>query len=141
MDVDILKKDFDDLKRRVAPLLEEFEAHARRRDAMDRGAPALDGSKEDHEERRHESRRLLEAGDFAKAGELIGLDRAHGGDEADESYERRVRAELHGAAAADAVKPRPEDGSDVDEHDEDGDVDQQQHGQHDKGSQDNHQQL
>lgn len=115
MDLDSLKKDFDDLKRRVTPMLEEYEGHLRRRDAAGHPDHENDGSEAMFERRakRREARQALEAGDVAKAGELIGLERAHGGEEADDSYERRVKADIHGAAAADAVKPRPEDGVEV----------------------------
>lgn len=53
----------------------------------------------------------LEGGDLESAGEALGITRAkvadgHAFDEDDDSYGRRLRAEVHGAEKADAVRPR-----------------------------------
>lgn len=55
--------------------------------------------------------RHLEGGDLESAGETLGITRAkvadgHAFDEDDDSYGRRLRAEVHGAEKADAVRPR-----------------------------------
>lgn len=56
----------------------------------------------------------LDRGDLDRAGSLLKIDRAHGGGEDDESYGRRLIAEVHGVDAADArnARPRTTDGGD-----------------------------
>ena len=53
------------------------------------------------------AREHLDAGDLDKAGAALKLDRAHGGEESDESYGRRLHAAVDGSVSADAAKPRP----------------------------------
>ena len=99
MEVDQVHAELQALKRRLEPLLQDYEDHAgasgRRREEADR-AGALS---------------RLDAGDLDGAGKIIGLDRSHGGKEEDESYERRLRAHFVGADAAGATGGAAEDGA------------------------------
>jgi hypothetical protein len=83
MDLDSFYREFSALKRRVEPMIEEYEAHVADRPAGDRPRRA-----------RSEARHHLAAGDLGAAGKALGLDRAHGGKEDDASYGRRLRAEV-----------------------------------------------
>ena len=87
MDLDRLEKEFRDFKRRCEPMLADYERPS-------------------DEDRHDEAQHHLEAGDLDKAGAEINLGRAHDGKEENESFERRIRVALFGAAWADAEKPR-----------------------------------
>lgn len=65
----------------------------------------------------HLVRAHLEAGALDKAGALVGLDRAHAGDEEDDSYRRRLAAHIGDVDASTPVEapqagPEGEAGSD-----------------------------
>ena len=99
MDLDRLEKEFLALKRRCEPMLADYERHMTRGDLRSDRGPS-------DEDRHDEAQHHLEAGDLDKAGAAINLGRAHDGKEENESFERRIRAALFGAASADAEKPR-----------------------------------
>lgn len=99
MDLDRLEKEFLALKRRCEPMLADYERHMTRGDLRSDRGPS-------DEDRHDEAQHHLEAGDLDKAGAEINLGRAHDGKEENESFERRIRAALFGAASADAEKPR-----------------------------------
>lgn len=94
------EQEFHTLKNRVSAL--ELEVFDRRpKDTP----PERAGSRPNKAIAEHH----LENNDLEEAGRILGIKRAHGGDEDEESYKRRLSAEVHGAEAADAVKPRPTD--------------------------------
>jgi len=92
MDLDVLTKEFHALKRRVLPMLEEFDAFKRRGDGMFGQSTSA-------------AREHLERGNLDAAGHALGLDRSHDGAESDDSYERRLLAHLDGPEAAGATGP------------------------------------
>lgn len=94
----VTRKEFNDFKSRVEPMFEDWRRHA--------GDGSEGGRRREAEDRR-EARSLIEEGDLDGAGKLLGVDRAHAGQEGDESYGRRLLAALVGAEAADAADPRP----------------------------------
>ncbi len=87
-----LQREFDELRLRVMPLLVDHEEHQKGRGTAGSTAEAL-----------------LNGGKLDDAGKHVGLERSHDGTEPDESYERRIKAHLFGAAKADAEVPRPTD--------------------------------
>lgn len=101
MDLDSLNSEFQKLKRRVEPMVREYEAHVsdRRRaeiDVQDRGSSKARALAQD----------ALEAGNLEEAGNILNLSRSHGGDEPDDSYGRRLKAQIHGAEVAEATDAR-----------------------------------
>jgi hypothetical protein len=114
MDVDKLAADFAALKARVLPMLEDYESARGSRPAVNAPGDAKAAAQEH-----------IDGGRFDDAGQLLGLDRAHDGDEDDESFLRRLLAHIHGAKRADAEAPRPADAeADDADHDDGGAQDQ-----------------
>ena len=105
IDIDEFYEDYLALKAKLEPLLPALEAMASGKpNSITITAPVAAG--------KEGAAGFLERGDLASAGAALGLQRVtkasgHGFDETDESYEKRLLAEVIGAAAADAQAPQP----------------------------------
>lgn len=107
----IEEKDFQALKDRVAELERRLDSPPA---SADPSVPAAAvKSHREHAKRHDRVRKHLDDGNLDKAGEEAGIERAHGGDEPEESYKRRLQAHVDGAEKAKATVPRKEDGGDL----------------------------
>ena len=85
----------------------DHERRIRDLEGIGPAAPATDPAVPHHHRKALEH---LDAGDLDAAGKELKLERSHDGEEPDESFGRRLKAEVHGAVAAEATEPRQDSG-------------------------------